>query len=316
MIKSFFKSIFRCILFVLIIGIVTGGIDYIRMTNGEVPIFNIDSYDSQKRTQTYNGMLYQASRKVRSSIDEPLTESNNMKFNIIYKYSIKIPKQFRQLEMPYTIETSETKDCVEQSKLYYADYDKKIYTYCIDSIKIKGEDEEELFDSIKSDSTIIDDIESKLGYAGLNYENSTMIFESFDDKFTNNGLKIYKCNKENIEDIYITPKDSEFQLDFCTYKDDDFKYIFEIEEEAHEPIVDAEGNKRKETIYEDEKYIYQLDETKSDYIFITTKEVRGKAATRNNIKVILAYNLLSIDDLIDKGLKIEKIEKQTVSKEQ
>lgn len=310
MIKRFFKRIFKIIITILLIGIITGGLDYLRMTSGDIPIFNVNSYDSQKRIQTYNGMLYKATRKVRASINEPLVDSNSMKFYILYKYSIKIPKQYKEIEMDYTIETKEIKDCKEQAKLYYADLEHKVYTYCLDTIKIKEEKVTELSDFLKSDKTFIEDISAKLGYSGIYTDNTTLMFESLNDDYTNNGLSMYRCNKENITDIYIGPKNMTFQNDFCTYKNDDIKFIFEIEEEKHENVTVVDENTQTEVLFEDETYRYELEEGKSDYIFITTPEVRGKQATRTNIKDILQNGTLTIDDLIEKGLVVNKIDKR------
>ena len=45
---------------------------------------------------------------------------------------------------------------------------------------------------------------------------------------SNSGLTMYRCNKQNINDVYFAPAGVSMQQDFCTYKDDDFKFIFEI----------------------------------------------------------------------------------------
>lgn len=93
-----------------------------------------------------------------------------------------------------------------------------------------------------------------------------------------------------------------FKKNFVHIKIDDFKFIFEIEEEQHEKI------EQKEVFYEDEYNYYTFDEIKSDYIYITTKATRGKQAIRIPLKTALNSKILTIDDIKTKKLKynIEK----------
>jgi hypothetical protein len=314
--KKFFKTIRNIILIVILIGALTAGIDYLRMMSGEVPMFNISSYNERKRIQTYQGLFYQASRKISVSTNESLVDSSNMKFLILNYYEIDVPRQFKDVKLSYTVETEVSNEC-SNSTLYYADKDIKVYTYCLDSIKLNtGTSNKNLITYLKKDNSIIDDIDQKLAYRGLLTDDTTLYFKSrSDDSFTTNGLAMYRCNKENINDVYIGPIDMTFQSDFCTYKDDDFKFMYYITEDER---INSDSNidyNQTEAFYEDETYRYEFDTIKSDLVYIETPAVRGKQATKTPLLAILKDNILTIDELEKKGLKFNKIDKAKEAEE-
>lgn len=287
--KKIFKFIFIVILSILLIGIVTGLIDYFRMTKGKLPIFNISSYDSSHKKQFYQGMLYTASRKVTGSDKENLEDSTKLKFKLFYSINLYIPEQKKVDKNEYNFIIKEDSKC--NSNLYYADLDKKVYLYCINSIKVNNR---ELLSYLEKDKNIIDNIENSINYTGL-YNDNTMMF-----KDTN--IKIYHCSNN---DIYIGNSDLEFMDDFCTNKDDDLKFLFEIKDES----TDIELKDEEEVFYEDDKYTYSFDKVKSDYIYITTPKNRGRDEKKIKLKDVLNNKLLSIDDLEKKGLNFTKKEK-------
>ena len=214
------KTIKNLLIIILILGFLTAGIDYLRMKSGETPIFNIKKYNEKTSVQTYRGLFYIAERTVTASPNESLVDSTNMKYKILI-FDVSVPRQFKDLAMEYTIETKETENCTENSKLYYADKEIKVYTYCLDKISIKEKNKsKELIEYLKKDNTFIDDIDSKLDYEGLYSDSTTLMFKSKEDNFTNNGLRMYRCNKPNILDVYIGPENMTMQQDFCTFKDD------------------------------------------------------------------------------------------------
>ena len=286
--KKVFKLIFIIILCVFLIAIGTGVIDYFRMTHGKLPIFNVSSYDSIKKKQVFQGMLYRASRKVRASDNESLSDSSNYKFKLL-TFDLFIPNQSINENIEYNFITKNDDACA--SNLYYADLNKKVYTYCLSSVMVN---DKELLSYFKKDKNIIDNIENTIDYTGL-YNNTTMIFKG-------DNIKMYHCRNN---DVYIGNIDMEFQDDFCTEKDDDLKFIFEIKEETK----DVELKDEEEVFFEDENYKYTFDKVKSDYIFITTPENRGREAKKISLKEVLNNKLLSIDDLEEKGLSFKKVNK-------
>lgn len=306
---------FRFIIFLVILtSIATAGADYYLMTIGNVPVFNRTYYDSKTKIQTYQGILYKASRKVLTSTNEPLEESSQLTYKLLV-FDLSIPSTWKEKEnpLPLTIKTENT--CSYNSKLYYADLDKKIYTYCIDEITIK---EKPLLDTLKTNSKIMDDVFINLAYQGLLKDEVTEIYQTRKD----DEIVVYQCNNGISNDIYFTPKDN-LPQDLCVYKDDDFKFIFTIEDKTPDISVEENNTENQEIaeeetqvvppeiIYEDDKYIYQFDTPKSSYIFITTPEVRGKAATSTPLMTVLNQNILTIDELIEKGLAVKKVAKTT-----
>ena len=220
--KSVLKNL---IIIILVFGFGTAIVDYLRMSNGMMPIFNIKTYNNETRIENFRGLFYLAERKVKNSRQEGLTESTNMKFQLIV-FDLKVPKKYREELVNFKVETKEISDCDGVSQLYYADSNFKVYTYCLDSIKVKENgktnDLEKLLKSKKE--KIIDDIEYALAYTGLYGSTNTMMYQSRDlreNDFTNNGLRLFHCNtNEGNTDIYIGPITMEYQNDFCTFKND------------------------------------------------------------------------------------------------
>ena len=307
------KAIKNVLIVIILLGFLTAGIDYVRMNSGEAPIFNISSYDQTSNIQTYRGLFYVAERKVKASIKEPLVDSRDMQYKILV-FDLNVPRKFNTKET-FTVETKVTKNCHEQAKLYYADLKIKVYTYCLDSININdGSKTKDLSSYLKKDHKIIDDIDNNLDFTGIYKDKTTLMFQNKKDDFTNNGLTMYRCNEENINDIYFAPQDTAFMSDFCTLKDDDLKYVFEIEDKSEkpEPELDEEGKEKeipKETFYSDEKYDYQFEYTKSDQVYIINPAIRGRTEKRYKVKEVLNNKLLTIEDLKEKGLKFEKVAK-------
>lgn len=304
--SGLFNSIINVFIICVLAGFLTAAIDYFRMKSGEVPIINVNTYDEKRKVQTFKGIFYRAERKVATSPKEPLVDSSNMKFAILV-FDLNVPKNFNDDERDYSIKTKEVGDCQENAKLYYADENIKVYTYCLESIDIKEKKKTMSLDKfIKNDATILDEIDANMSYLGLVNDSSTLKFKDYNN-VSNNGLSMYKCHKTNINDVYFAPQSVDFQPDFCTYKDDDFKFISKIQEE---PKNTSDGlEKQKEVIYEDAQYRYEFDEIKSDRIFIVTPAVRGKTEMRYPLKQIIGSNMLTMDELAAKGLKFNKIDK-------
>ena len=122
-------------------------------------------------------------------------------------------------------------------------------------------------------------------------------------------------NDTNINDVYIGPINMSFQSDFCTFKDDDFKYIYTIEEIPKAEVIPAEGEVQvieddvKEIFFEDDNYKYEFNETKSDRVFIVIPSVRGREEKKIALKDALNNKLVTIEELENKGLKFNKIDK-------
>lgn len=311
---NFLKKIRNFLILFTLFGVLTAGLDYLRMNSGLAPIFNINKFDEKTRIQSYRGLFYQASRKVKVSTNESLVDSSNIEYTVLNQ-KINVPKQFKKQERDFLIKTNVIKDCTEQSKLYYADLNVKVYTYCLNDIKVEENNKtKELKDLLTKDKNILKNIDYKLAYTGINADKTTLMYEDLYN-LSNNGLTMYRCNKQNINDVYFAPAGVSMQQDFCAYKDDDFKFIYEIEEAPAENTEKIEGEDTKEVFYEDETYRYEFDVPTLNRISITTPEIRGKAATSTPLKTILDYKILTLDELAEKGLKFNKIDKKKEQEE-
>ena len=309
-----FKIIRNLLIIIIVFGILTALIDYVRMTTGNVPIFNISSYSSKERIQSYRGLFYQGSRKITVSPDEPLVDSSEITFTVL-TFDINVPRNYKEVLDDFNIETLESSEC-GTSKLIYADLKNKVYTYCLDEINIVDNEKKIPFtDYIRDHIDLIEDIDHHMGYMGLYKDNKTILLRTRDDGFSNNGLAIYRCNDTNINDVYIGPINMSFQSDFCTFKDDDFKYIYTIEEIPKAEVIPAEGEVQvieddvKEIFFEDDNYKYEFNETKSDRVFIVIPSVRGREEKKIALKDALNNKLVTIEELENKGLKFNKIDK-------
>ena len=310
------KKIRNILIVIVLFGVLTAGIDYIRMCAGKNPIFSISSYKSKERMQFYRGMFYQGSRNYTISPDEPLEDSKNVTFRILF-WKIDVQKKHDEKKDEYTIETEESSECTT-SKLIYADMHIKVYTYCLDDVSINTSGKKiSLFDFLSTNPNSIEDIDYHMGYVGLYDDNKTIMLKSRDDGFTNNGLSMFRCNNTNVNDIYIGPINMSFQPDFCTHKDDDFKFLYKIEEISIDEDISSQDNlntseeSNKEVFFEDDNYRYEFDEVKSNRIFIVYPSVRGINEFKFSLKDALTNNIITIDDLKEKGLKFNKIEKNS-----
>ena len=310
--KKLLKGIFKLILFVFLLFACFTGIDYYRMNRGKLPVFQMSSYYSKTRTQTFHGPFYTASRVVRASPLEELNESSDISFHV-FSLSLKVSLPVTHEEVPFLVETLEKDNCQEPSVLYYADLNQKVYTYCLDQINImEGNQKNSLFSLLGTEISIMDDLYSHLAYMGILGDGKTLKYHSREDSTTNHGLTIYQCQDTNINDIYIGPAQMEFQKDFCTLKDDDFLFLYEISDETPsslQAVLDDKGNVIPEVFFEDETYRYEFDLPKTSYVFVTTPTVRGIEGKRIPLMTILNGKILSIDDLEKKGLSFNKIDK-------
>lgn len=311
----FLKAIKNVLVIIIMLGFLSAGIDYVRMNSGDVPIFNISSYDQTSNIETFRGLFYIAQRKVKASVNEPLVDSSDMQYKILI-FDLKVPRKFNSADT-FTLETKVIDNCHDKSVLYFANTKIKVYTYCLESINITdGGKTKDLLSYLEKDHKIIDDIDNKLDFTGIYKDKTTLMFQAKNDEFTNNGLTMYRCNKEYINDVYLAPNDTPFMSEFCTLKDDDFKFVFEIEDKSEkpEPELDEEGKEKeipKETFYSDEEYDYVFDYSKSDQIYIINPAIRGRAERRYKLKEILDKKMLTIEELEKKGLKFEKVKKTT-----
>lgn len=309
-----YKLIKKLLFLFVLLGALSTGIDYARITAGETPVFNKKSYNSKTHIERFRGLFYIAERKVKSSVNEPLVDSSDIKFKVL-TFKIDVPRQFKEQTFEFSLETKNEETC-QASKLIYADRAIKIYTYCLEEVNVidnSTNKKDTLVNYLKNDYTIIDDIDSKLIFLGTKADNtqgstgSILRFKSEDDSFTNNGLELYRCNKLYVNDVYLAPKGTGIIEDFCKYKDDDFYFMYEI---TIDPLPEGvEEVKMPDPFLENETYRYEFETQQKDRVFITTPGVRGRAPKKIPLQQVLQQNILTLEQLTERGLKYNTIDK-------
>ena len=214
------------------LGFVFGLIDYNKMKSGKMPIFMIKITSGGYSKLNYIGLGYRMERNVGVSYKEPIYMDNEVKFGLwfwIDKVQIKKPT--------YSIETKEEQNCDSKTKLYYDFGNKKIYTSCLDSIKISdGNKKYELKDYIKVHSEAVDEIVNALVLEDSAMDGGTKIYKADENtKFTNNGLTIIKCNQiieieKYNQDIYIGTQEMEFKENYCKNNNETFIRTYTVKE--------------------------------------------------------------------------------------
>ena len=307
--KGLFKAIFRLIFLVIFLLFAFAGIDYYRLTKGELPVFQVSQYNSKTRVQTFVGTFYKATRKVRANPEESLYESSMVSYYLFgFPIDLKVEKKTFQDDFSITVKNSET--CSGKASLLYADLKTKVYTYCLDDIQINKKD---LLSLLKSDPIVIEDIKGQLAYMGLLSDNKTEQYDSRDNFDLN--IRLYQCNDLYVSDVIIGPKDMNYQNDFCTFKDDDFKFLYQIKDESPEvlePLKNEAGENIPEVFYEDETYRYEFELPKSSYIYVFVPESRGRAEKKIPFMEAVRQGLVTLDELESKisFTKINKLEEK------
>ena len=313
--KRLFRTIIRIFFLVVLFLFCFAGIDYYRMTKGKLPVFQISTYNSKKREQVFHGTFYTATRVVRANPDEALEESSNVHF-YLFQFPIELKVEKAKVKNDFQVEVTPMSTC-GGSTLLYADEKVKVYTYCLDKISItNSEGEKDLLSFLQKDTGILEELKGHLAYMGLLSDGTTQQFDSREmDGFE---YRIYQCNSLYIPDFYIGPKDMVFQKDFCTFKDDDFKFLYKVSDEAPEdlqPTKNEKGEVVPEVFLEDETYRYEFEVPKSSYVFIVVPENRGRAEKRISLRDVLSQKILTIDELQNKGLVFNKIDKAKEAEE-
>ena len=309
------ETIKEIILVMILLGVATAFIDYSRMSAGKVPIFNKNYYNANTKIQTFRGVFYEASRKVHISENEPLIDSSQMKYSIdlyFYRKTLNVPVEFQKEKFEFVLLTQPTLNCQSTSTLYYADENAKFYTYCLDSVKLKelGDSKsKDLIEYLKKDGSIVEDIVMNMSYVGLAEDGTTQKFKTLDDSFVSNGLTMYRCHKLYMDDIYIAPANTPMQSDFCTYKDDDFEWLWKVEQEDVGELTEEENTPY--AFLEDDINRYEFPNQKTiDYTFITRGNIRGREKLQIPLRDILNTNRYTLEELTKRGLKYNTINKE------
>lgn len=121
-----------------------------------------------------------------------------------------------------SIITTESANCVLEKYLELDNYN--IYAYCLDDLMLFQDDDLiDLKHKIQDDEKYLDELINGLKLAAELNDGGTKIYEDADN-YTDNGLTLIKCNTlDGNRDIYIGPKDMEYQEFFCKNPDSSVK---------------------------------------------------------------------------------------------
>ena len=98
--KSLFRFVIRTIFLIIFLLICFAGIDYYRMTKGNLPIFQIPTYNSKTRENVFHGTFYTAKRTVRANPDEPLEESSKIEY-YFFQIPVQLKVEKKKIKNPY-----------------------------------------------------------------------------------------------------------------------------------------------------------------------------------------------------------------------
>lgn len=119
------------------------------------------------------------------------------------------------------IVTVESPTCQIDDYIGFSDYN--IYTYCIEHILlVKSGNLVELKNNLRNQENYINNMINNLKLVDTIPEKAEIYVD--EDNYSSNGLKLIKCNTpKGNKDIYIGPKDMEYQESFCQNKDTSLK---------------------------------------------------------------------------------------------
>ena len=300
--RKYINTLKELVLLILLISFGSALIDYGRMNAGEKPVFCLKDYNEETKIETFTGILYKAQRKVLDNTYEKVLNSTNIHYQLL-TLDLPMPTQFKYPKKSYSLSPTISNYC-QGSNLYYADLNTKIYFYCIDSIDVleKGNDQSISFrDYVKNNPSFPETFVSDGSFFGLYQDQTTQMYHV---NYTSTGLDIYRCQRTNINDIYIVPKGTGMQADFCTYKNDDDDFIWYVS-----GSINFSEEDQLEALYEDETYTYLVPVGRKDTISVVYPEVRGKSERSIPITTVLENKIYPLEELINRGLIVLKKEK-------
>lgn len=133
------------------------------------------------------------------------------------------------VELEETIEIVEKENCKENAEFYIKINNQYIYTYCLESIQIKKENQQiELKEYWKDNPNALEKM------IDSNHKDTTIYKDGGTIRFKSQGLTMIKCHKELDDafyntDIYIGPETMEYQNGFCEQNHDIDKIYDDLE---------------------------------------------------------------------------------------
>ena len=200
-----------------------------------------------------------------------------------------------------TLDINEKKKCDYKPELYYTTKDgRRIYTYCLNSVKINDEvDTKELnkyLENYDYNESFHDFIRSLIFEPSM-YDGET---EAYSDggthKFTNKKLTLIICGRiMGPKDIYIGPQGMEYKSNFCNYDNATFTRTYAIKK----------VEKYTEQQYEDGTPVMYGNSFK---VVLSQFQAQTKTIIINNISTDLKENETYEFEFINNGITNDDIE--------
>lgn len=230
--KINYKHLLIGLITIIVLGISFCIVDYTRIKSGEMPIFVIAQHDKSGPEIDYYGLGYKVVRNPGVSHREQIYTDNYVKFGLWF-YTWKIEMNKPSILYTHRLKTIETSNCNNKASFYYTLDNKKIYSYCLDSIQISNDGEFiELKNYLEQDENIVDEIINAITYKDSLFDGGTKIYkDGGTTEYTNNGITIINCHTlDGNRDIYIGPKNMTMQSNFCKNNNETFTRTYTIKD--------------------------------------------------------------------------------------
>ena len=187
-----------------------------------------------------------------------------------------------------TIITVDAAECKIKKYIELTEYN--IYTYCLDHLMLfKNSNLVELKNYVPDNPNYVDELISKLKLETELNDGGTQIYKD-KNNYTNTGLTLIKCNtEEGNKDVYIGPKDMEYQESFCKNSDSSLKTFTKTYE-----VLNVTWSNSDEFIYLTLRQ-FQFEEVETVKV---KKSLNYDIAVGKNYEFTFEYTIEDIDDNI------------------
>lgn len=188
--------------------------------------------------------------------------------------SLMIFEMFKE-KRKFEVKVNENQEKACKAKLYYEEENRKIYSYCLESIKFKGSELKVLL----NDGMRIDDIVKNMKVVDLYKDGGSKLYR-------NQEISILMCQTiDGNKDIYIGNKKMKYEKDFCQSKSETFIKTYKI--------LNIE------------------DSNDYDYLYITIRQFQGEEVETVKVKRD-RFNDVEVGKNYEITFKNKGIEKDTI----
>ena len=118
--KSIVKLFYKLLSIIVLVGSITGAVDYFQLKSNNFPLFAKRSYDAPKKRETFRGLFYEATRIVSISTNESIPLSKNVKFTFVI-FDIPLEIDPVPINKDFRVKTKEDKSLTTSELYFYND---------------------------------------------------------------------------------------------------------------------------------------------------------------------------------------------------